>query len=602
MKLERIEIKNYRSLFVDNANNHFSIDLAEGMNAIVGQNNCGKSNVFRALALALDEHFTFDRKADMPSVANGPLKPVVTLTFRVPEHRRPQTEKTLLKYLDEYERALNPHLTSTWASKGKFKLRVTIEVGPDAAGARRSVFVVQGVGARSLPDNDPRAEKALTQFKKCLHFVLIRSGQGLESLLEGKFRDVLRTVLRENESTQYALAEQSRQRYLEGLQNELLRPLTERISGELNEMFPEIDSVTLRPSVAELEESLTRMRVDVGDAAVTDLAEKGTGVRGALIVAILRHLAETGRRSMLFAVEEPEAFLHPAAQESLREDLEALAVRDNVSLLVASHSPYVVSRSPGARVISLDKDRSGRTIVSGSADGGGSYAGAFEGLYRSATASAFLDRASSIPESAAMVVVVEGRTDQEYMELAARCSGRPDLIEDIAFVQAGDGIEGKSPGGADLAVLQALLMQAYTVLPVVVVLDDDEPGRKARDALKRIAGKTNRWNKHNLLGYQRAFPFNLNGFAIEAEDLWPDALAESFIGEHGEDVLNHKLRRPSVLGGFQYDLRPEMKGEYCEHLRRVVRRSDCAKWIEFLELIRSGALAARKANTTTAMP
>jgi putative ATP-dependent endonuclease of OLD family len=55
MKLERIEIKNYRSLFHDyDARSSFTLDLGDGVNAIAGPNNVGKSNVFRALALALD--------------------------------------------------------------------------------------------------------------------------------------------------------------------------------------------------------------------------------------------------------------------------------------------------------------------------------------------------------------------------------------------------------------------------------------------------------------------------------------------------------------------------------------------------------------------
>ena len=117
MKLETIEIKNYRSLFHDYEDGQsFRIDLADGMNTLIGANNVGKSNVFRALALALDEDFIFDRSSDMPS-AWAWSKPTITLSFRVPSRGRAFREKTLLKYLDQYERAVNKDRL-TYAQEG----------------------------------------------------------------------------------------------------------------------------------------------------------------------------------------------------------------------------------------------------------------------------------------------------------------------------------------------------------------------------------------------------------------------------------------------------------------------------------------------------
>lgn len=82
MRLKTLEIRNFRSLFADAENQAFKLELGTCMNVLVGPNNCGKSNVFRALAVALDPTYRFDRSTDMP--ANWPFaKPVVTLTFEV---------------------------------------------------------------------------------------------------------------------------------------------------------------------------------------------------------------------------------------------------------------------------------------------------------------------------------------------------------------------------------------------------------------------------------------------------------------------------------------------------------------------------------------
>jgi len=80
VKLTAIEVKNYRSLFADSTEAAFTLRLADGMNALIGPNNCGKSNLLRAVALALDPNFLFERAADMPG-AMAYAWPRVTLDF-----------------------------------------------------------------------------------------------------------------------------------------------------------------------------------------------------------------------------------------------------------------------------------------------------------------------------------------------------------------------------------------------------------------------------------------------------------------------------------------------------------------------------------------
>lgn len=62
MKITRVEIKNFRSLFDEPV----AFDVAEGMNTLVGANNCSKSNILRAVSIALDPDLQIDRDLDMP--------------------------------------------------------------------------------------------------------------------------------------------------------------------------------------------------------------------------------------------------------------------------------------------------------------------------------------------------------------------------------------------------------------------------------------------------------------------------------------------------------------------------------------------------------
>lgn len=585
MKLERIEIKNYRSLFDDRAaNTTFVLELGDGVNAIAGPNNVGKSNVLRALSLALDPDFRFDRSLDMPA---GWVwsKPAVTLTFKVPAKGRPSRERTLLQRVDEYERKVNPGVKRTYADEGEVRLRVTIEGAEDSAGTRREVFVVRGGGARSLNDDDPVARRALETFHRCFHFVKIESGQSLESLLEGRFRDILHNVLRENLRNEFEGAEQVRAKYSEDLQGGLLKSLAERINAELKELFPEISEVSLSPQVPSLDETLAKMRVRVSDLAITDLADKGTGVRGGLIIAMLQHFADVGKRSMLFAVEEPESFLHPAAQERLREDLEALAKRRDISLVVTTHSPYIVSRQPGSKVFGLDKDSSGRTIVRAEAAGDKPHAGVLGGLYRDSLIMEWLDRTDQLPDNAKLFLVVEGSTDRDFAILALERAGRSDLLQGIEFRLAGSQ-DGGAGGGASMAVMQTLVTDAASPVPVAVLLDNDEPGRVAANVLRQIGRHTEKWRENKtLFSYRCCFKNAPKDLALEAEDLWPDHLLARFVEEHPEADRGRSLL-PKDIGGWHYDIDAVFKGLLVDFLDEHARPDDCKRWVGLFEHIR----------------
>lgn len=590
MKLLSLEIRNYRSLFISlDAQHGFSLELGDGMNTIAGPNNTGKSNVFRALALALDPDFRFDRARDMPAPWLW-AKPSVTLTLQVPLRRTPASETTLLKYLNEYERKTHPKGRSTYAAEGIIKLKVTIEGSEASTGSRRHVFVAKGAGNRSLPDDDPVALKAIAQFHKCFHFVLIPSGQSLEGLMEGKFRDILRNVLREDLKTAFDAAEASRHQYQTDLQTGLLKSLTDRIGEELRELFPEIAEVALQPDVRGLDETLTQMRVEVCDSARTDLSEKGTGVRGGLIIAMLRHFADVGKRSFLFAIEEPESFLHPSAQEMLRDDLEALAIRRDVSLLVTTHSPYIVSRRPEARVFGIDKDSQGRTVLVGQAQGDEPQAGVLGGLFRDRLVMEVLDRATRLPADTKLIIVVEGWTDRRYAEIALEHCGRLDLLDGIAFVEAGFGQTSQGAGGASLAVMQALVIRSMSAVPVITLLDNDAEGSRAEQTLREIGSKTGEWKvDKTIFNYRCVFNGSNRAFEYEAEDLWPDHLLASYVESDEGSLLAGKRKRPNPEGGWQYDLVTQAKPGFVSHLESSAGPGDSERWVELYTRMRSAA-------------
>lgn len=531
MHLKSIEIRNFRSLF-EEGDGAFSVDLSDGLNVIVGRNNCGKSNILRAVALAMDPEFPFDKACDLPAQKVWAW-PTVTLAFAVPGRTGP--EKTLLKYASAYERSVKKGARMrTYADDGEVHLQVQYSGAGD--GYRRTERIkIRGVGGRQGPADE--REKVLRQLRSVVHFVLLESGQSLEAMLEGRFREILHGVIRDHLRSELDQARVDRTDYVRKLQEELLAPLRDQVTSQLNTVFAEIVASELNPGVPEVERSIAEVSIELTDSAPTPLARKGTGVRSGVLVALLRYLAAQTKRSMIFAVEEPEAFLHPAAQRVLSQDLLELGQLRDVSLLTTTHSPFMVPRHADVKVIALDKDAAGRTRVLAEGEGVDRSSELLSPLFGDLASAAVFERTTEFDASTRAILLVEGETDCTYLRTAIEVAGREDLADRLVL----ESVHGTTN-------LLARVSQLLAVAPchVVVLVDNDEEGKKAqkqlKEALKLRPGE-------QLLHYGTFFD---SSFEWEAEDLFPAAALTRWLQDVGEDVIDGKVRRPD--GEWHYQL------------------------------------------------
>lgn len=557
VKLTRIEVKNFRS-FAES-----DIRLTDGMNALVGPNNCGKSNLVRAMRMAFDPGYPFDAAADVPGQRKFAY-PRTTLTFEC--RGSTSSETTLLRYLRDYERTVSSASSSTYADDGIVRFVVTYR------GARENVTRQEYFSARGGGDRRGKSdlnEKALRQFRKVMRFIAVDSGQSIEELLAGRFREILHTVLKEELKQHLHAAELARTDYVGKLESQLLSPMRDRTLTISKRLFPEVTDMFLTPTVSGLEETLSNVEIRLVDSVETELRNKGTGVAGAILVALLRYLTEASKQSMVLAVEEPEAFLHPAAQERLREDLEALAEKDNVSLVITTHSPYILSRHPRAQVVAIKKSPDGISSVSGTARGSEPQSPALSGLFRDLAVPRLLDRYHSVPSRSRGILLVEGVSDKEFIDTAAEKLGRQATIRNVHIV---------ANSGTDSLVLQAVLLRAETDIPVWALLDSDENGRHARDLL------TSRFKmgKKDVLEYGRFFGSTYYKDA-EAEWLFPAKTMDSFVLKYGEHVVLKS--KSKIFGEFRYDFTPEGKDLFPAWLRRTGKRADLIGWQSVLDAI-----------------
>lgn len=92
--------------------------------------------------------------------------------------------------------------------------------------------------------------------------------------------------------------------------------------------------------------------------ATLALSEAGSGVQSGVLLALHRleqKATENPDTQFILAVEEPEAFLHPQKQKELYQDISS-ARSANLSVVITTHSPFIVSETPFSRLGLVKKD------------------------------------------------------------------------------------------------------------------------------------------------------------------------------------------------------------------------------------------------------
>jgi len=582
MKLEQLTVRNLRSLAVDPASGQpFSVDFAAGLTVLVGPNNCGKSNVVRALELALDPSHQPDPHLEAWNKhRREPIE--IRLRFRADESK--EREGRLLDLVRSSGSPTSPGTAGT-----SFVHRTVLSYEGDSY-TRREDF---GVDVERDDDMAARRlHRAADLFHECVGIVVTRSGEAVGSVLGGRFRHELTSLVRSKFSEGYQEAIKGRQEYASKLDSTLFGPLTAWLTDDLKQVFPDVTGVRLKPAIPEIDEMIASLGLEVEDTVLTSLEHKGSGVRSGLVAALLRYLAEHSETSTVFAVEEPEAFLHPGAQEAVRDNLRRLADRDDMSVLLTTHSPFMVPREADAIVVALAKDKSGRTKVTAALPGDAPLGSWLGGIFRDRRVSELLDVAARLPENARGVLVVEGTGDKAFIEAAAAALGIESLLEGI-HIQASAGVEA--------AIVEFTMLVAQTGKPVGILLDCDDIGRSAFEKLRSKTFQKLVPSKR-ILSYRAAFDqvhveerqgegeekvVTLVPIEYEAEDLFTHDFQDRFNDTlKGEIETYWKDISPDVqrLECGRNDA-GEFKRRFMDFVPEHLQADDALRWKRLIETI-----------------
>ena len=321
-------------------------------------------------------------------------------------------------------------------------------------------------------------------------------------------------------------------------------------------VLPEVDHVEVDADLA------VRVRDDLG--SLLPVPE----TRALVALGAARALGEWGQPPAAIVVEAPGAFLHPAAQQTVAALLVEVAADTEAPVIVTTSSPFTIPRAASTRVVALARDASGRTGLVGEAAGDETQARLLGGLLRDPGLAAVLDRIGQIPPGTRAVLIVEGGTDAAYLRLAAARLDRGAVLDDVVISPS---------GGAMGAALSAIVLRAELDIPLLVLLDHDEAGRRGRDTLVR------RFSFHRgteVVTYADVVDGTPPG--VEAETLFDPRLIRRFVKERGASA-SHGER--DLDGLVHVDLTSAGKAAFVGWLDEHATVDQLGRWGDLLDLL-----------------
>lgn len=474
--INRLIIKNFRSI------KKLNIKLGK-VNAFIGPNNAGKSNIMDALNLILGETYTTVRAFDDKDFHNYYKSEPIEIEVRFDTPLRTNS-KVFGFHIDYGDNGCNYVATDqkgeilTWYS-GK-EIRVSKEMKDEV------VLMYLGLNRQAHQQIRPTQWTIYGKLLKYIEKTIISTNKekfksDVESTYDANIAPYLKTVI---ESTKEFIKKQT------GLDLDL-RLLT---------VDPMETLKNLRPYFRE-----------PGATLEFDAENVGAGVQSALAIAIARAYAQIVKQSLALAIEEPELYLHPHACRHFYKLLLESA-REDVQIFYATHERSFVDLM-NYQNIHLVRMTSGETYVTS----GNSFSLTLNGATK--IASKFDDTLNEV-FFANRVVLTEGPADKIAAQCALDKQGIDLDKENISVVEC---------GGRDSIRDIATILKHFEI-PCYVLIDGD-PGnletQRAIENLVSLIGNENVFLQSPSL--EKLFDLPSKPSRIEALEIFPRWFQNNYV-------------------------------------------------------------------------
>lgn len=351
MRIARIHIENFRSIK--------SLDFNPSpLCAVIGENNAGKSNIMHALNLILGDTWPSERSFSADDFYLRDTTNPIVIQVYFDETWETERNNATLKIGGFELRCKAYQKPPAGKLAGELKVDFTC-IGPKGGQLTYPATPYKPQGQRyPLPvSGGDRARVPLIYIDVMREYVRQQPG-GRWSVLRRLFDDVnnqfsadttLLDVLRPDGTTS-KLTRPAAFGALIGDAYDLLRvPLFKDIEDRLQAnaleqmgIEPTDGGISIGFGSHDPANAFRNLQLLVEEMGMTSLAsDVGAGLQSAIVVAIFRTYEELKKEGAIFAIEEPEAFLHPQKARYFSSILENLAASGN-QVFLTTHSPIFV--------------------------------------------------------------------------------------------------------------------------------------------------------------------------------------------------------------------------------------------------------------------
>lgn len=329
VRLSNFSVTNYRSITTARK------IQTNNMTVLVGKNNEGKSNILRALSLAMEimKMYAVDPRGlrVSPRYLRGHYDWESDYPLSLQERNPNGLSSIDLNFELNNEEISTIRVITGIRRTGSIPVRVSMN----------ATMVKIDIPKKGTP-----AFSNIENKRKIIEFVCSKIDFNFIPAVRTE-HDALRVVesfieaeLSALEATpEYIAATET----IDRMQQEVLDRIADRLIIPLQEFLPPVKSVQIHVQKERRRIALRRnTEIIIDDGTPTLIQQKGDGIKSLTALAMLNIPSRTDRVSVI-AIEEPESHLHPESARQLYETITSLAA--NHQVVLTTHSPLFVNRS-----------------------------------------------------------------------------------------------------------------------------------------------------------------------------------------------------------------------------------------------------------------
>ena len=336
MKLVDFSVTNFRSI-----TKAHKVSLSE-TTVLIGRNNEGKSNLLKALDVAmttLQQHAVNERRGSvylrpMNIARRNEAQFYWERDFPISFQERKSGTHTIFRL----EFLLTAEEVELFRREVKSRLNgslpIEIKIGRENKPIIR-VVEKRGAGGAAL---NKKSGKIADFIGKNITFNYIPAVRTDQEAMEVVRRMLMQRMRKLESQKEYKNALET----IKKIQEPILKELADQIKEPLQEFLPSVKNVDVSiPDDSRRSSFRNEFEIIIDDGTPTSLLYKGDGVKSLAALGLLKN-RDSNVGASIIAIEEPESHLHPAAIHQLNKVIDVLG-KDN-QVVLTTHNPLFVDR------------------------------------------------------------------------------------------------------------------------------------------------------------------------------------------------------------------------------------------------------------------